>query len=370
MKMKIDRSAAVSEAPKDDLSVAVEMIKEASKSTDSTPVEFLNSSCAVLNCAASGKAKNGGWARGRIINLVGDGSSGKTLLSLELAAFVFYKMMGNRSINFPPVKKIRIVYDNTEGVMDFPIDKMYGKAFVDAVEWISSATVQAWGRNVAREVLANKPGELLLYITDSLDALTSQEGLERFEKAAEKDKEEDGTYGTEKAAYLSKSFFSNMCSMITGKDVTIVIISQIRMKIGVTFGEKYNRAGGKSLDFYTHQVCWLAEVEKLKKTFRGEERVYGIRVLAKMKRSKVSKPFREAEFIVLFDYGVDDIGSSLAYLYRPKVPQLDWDGIKYSRADLIKHIEDHNLQDELSARVERWWNEIEDNMRPNRISKY
>jgi len=363
--MKINRSIEP-----DEIREAAAKMKAAAEPIEETPVEFFHSSSVLLNLAGSGKGRKGGWARGRIINLVGDGSSGKTLLALELAAFVFHKMMGNKSHNFPVVKKIKIIFDNAEEVMDFPLEKMYGKAFVEGIEWVSSKTVQGWGRNVTREVMANKPGELLLYITDSLDALTSQEGLERFEKAAKTDKEEEGTYGTEKPAYLSKSFFNNMCSMMSGKDVTLVIISQIRMKIGVTFGEKYNRAGGKSLDFYTHQVCWLSEVEKLKKTFRGEERVYGIRVLAKFKRNKVAKPFREAELIILFDYGVDDIGSSIAYLWGPKVKAIDWNGTEYSREGMIKYIEENNCQDELAEKVEIWWNEIEDHLKPDRVKKY
>ena len=340
------------------------------KNTEHLSVEFLNSGSTMINLAGSNKGLSGGWARGRIINFVGDGSSGKTLMALELAAYVFYNMLGNKSHNFPDVKKVRIIYDNTEGVMDFPIDQMYGQDFVDGVEWISSKTVQGFGRNIAREVGGNKPGEMLLYIVDSLDALASQEGLDRFEKAAKTDKEEDGTYGTEKAAYLSKSFFCNMCSIMERKDVTVLIISQIRQKIGVTFGEKYNRAGGKALDFYTHQVCWFAEIEKIKKTFRGEDRVIGVRTIAKFKRNKVAKPFREATLLILFDYGVDDIGSNLAYLYGPKVKALEWDGEDYKRSDLIKKIEDEGLQKELAMRTEEYWLEIEEAVKPNRLKRY
>jgi recombination protein RecA len=340
------------------------------KTEEKPPVEFIHTGSTLLNLAASGKGKNGGWARGRIINLVGDGSSGKTLLALELAAYIFYKMVGNKSFNFPQVKRIKIIFDNSEEVMDFPVAQMYGQKFKDGVEWIHSETVQSWGRNVTREIMANKPGELLLYITDSLDALASQEGMERFEKAAKSDKEEDGTYGTEKAAYLSKSFFQNICSMMAGKDCTLLVISQIRQKIGVTFGEKYSRTGGKALDFYTHQVAWLAESEKLKKTFRGEERVYGIRILAKMKRNKTAKPFRESEIVVLFDYGIDDIETGLSYLFGPKAKLINWQEIEYNRQDLIKHIESNNLQDELGKKVEIAWGEIETAIKPDRQKRY
>lgn len=354
----------------DDISDAVKTVEETSTGKN-TPVEFLDSGSILINLAASGKGEKGGWARGRIVNLVGDGSSGKTLLALELAAAVFYKMKGNVSQNFPPVKKIRIIYDNAEEVMDFPIAEMYGQEFYDAVEWIHSRTVQAWGRSVGRALMANKPGELVLYITDSLDALTSEEGAERFQKAAKEDKPEEGTYATEKAAYLSKSFFANISSEMAGKDFTLVIISQVREKIGVMFGEKYYRAGGKALDFYTHQVAWLAVAEKLKRTYKGKEVVYGIRTIAKLKRNKTAKPFREAEVIILFDYGLDDIGSNLAYLYGPKKNPLKWDDEEISREELIDRMDkDKALQRELGQRVESFWQEIEDEVKPKRKGRY
>ncbi|MBU0778295.1 DNA recombination/repair protein RecA [Patescibacteria group bacterium] len=365
--MKITREGNIAKA--------IDQVKAASMPAEESPVEFIHSGSILLNLAASGKGRNGGWARGRIVNFVGDGSSGKTLLALEMTAYMFHKMPGNKSHNFPPVGKVRIIFDNSEGVMDFDLDQMYGSKkdptdFRKGVIWECSRTVEEFGRKFAREAMNHKEGTCLLYVIDSLDALSSEAGQERFEEAAKKDKAEDGTYGTEKAKYLSASFFSNICSLIKGKDITLVVISQIRMKIGISFGEKYGRTGGKALDFYTHAVPWLSEIEKLKKTFRGEDRVYGIRVLVKLKRNKVAKPFREAEIIILFDYGVDDVGSSIAYLYGPKVKTIDWDGVEYGRAELINYIEQNNLQDELAKKVEKWWNEIEDNLKPNRISKY
>jgi recombination protein RecA len=345
-------------------------IAERSLPKSPPPVEFLHSGAIILNLAASGKGLDGGWARGRIVNLVGDGSSGKTLLALELAAYCHHRMVGNVSHNFPTVKNMRIIYDNAEGVMDFPVEQMFGASFKGAVDWRRSATVEEFGRSFTRELMAHKSGDCTLYVIDSLDSLSAQAGLERFEKAAKADKEEDGSYGTEKAKYLSQSFFDNVCSKMQGKDITLLIISQIREKIGIMYGKKYGRTGGKALDFYTHQVCWLYEQEKMKRTIKGEERVYGIRVLAKMERNKTAKPFREAEITILFDYGVDDILSSLAYLYGPKVKVLEWDGIEYSRDDLVKHIEENKLHVALAIKVEKWWNEIEERLKPDRQKKY
>lgn len=347
-------------------------VKKVEEDDKSSKVEFLHSGCTTLNLALSQKGRKGGWPRGRISNVVGDGSSGKTLLALELAASTFYRMMGNVSKNFPAVKKVKIIFDNVEGVMDFPIEEMYGKQFCEAVEWARSPSIESWGRKVAREIDANKSGELLLYILDSVDALVTEDSKDRFDKAAKTDKPEDGSYGAgaEKAKYLSDSFFNNLCARMEGKDVTLFLISQIRAAIGISYGKKYRRNGGKGLDFYTHAVAWLYEQEKMKRTFRGDDRVYGIRVLARIERNKVAKPFREAEFQALFDYGLDDISSCLAYLYGPKVAKMLWDGEEYSRADLVKHIEENKLQDELADRVDTAWHEIEDAIKPNRERRY
>ena len=343
-------------------------------------VEFLHSGATVLNLAGSNKGRDGGWARGRIINFVGDGSSGKTLLALELSARCFYKIKEIISKIYPGVKRIRIRYINAEQVMDFPVREMYNlrdkdgniiDSFYENVEWVLDInTVEEMGRDLKRTIDSYKPGDFILYIVDSLDALTSEAAKKRFADAAKKDKEEDGSYNLEKAKYLSQSFFANICADMSGKDITIVFISQVRQKIGVTFGEKQTRAGGKSLDFYTHQVVWLSELEKLKRQIQGDDWVYGIRVLAKFKRNKAAKPFREAEIIILFDYGLDDVSSSLAWLYGPKVKEMMFEGQKYSRLELISHIEENRLEENLAEMVEEKWEIIDDALRPDRKAKF
>jgi recombination protein RecA len=333
-------------------------------------VEFISSNSTLLNLAVSGKGKGGGWARGHIINLVGDGSSGKTLLALEALAWAFYNITKTASALFPPVKKIYLVYTNVEAVMDFPLQKMFGPSFKKSVEWISTGTIEEFGRDYTRRVMALKEGEFLLYILDSYDALTSEKGKERFQKAAEKDKEEDASYGTEKAKYGSASFFANICDISKGKDATLIIVSQIREKINAMFGEKYYRAGGKALDFYTHQVCWLAEFQKMKKTFHSVERVYGIRIRAKVKRNKVAKPFRESDTNIVFDYGIDDISSMINFLWGPEAKKINFDGNNFDRPDFIDYIEENELEELLMEEVEKEWKLIDEKVTPVRKKRF
>lgn len=335
-----------------------------------TRVEFLATGSTLLNLAASQKGRDGGWARGRIINIVGDGSSGKTLLALEACAHAFYGVAKRPSTIYPQPKTVSIVYNNIEGVMDFPIELMYGDAFNKGVEWIQTSTCEDFGKDYQNRVRQLKPGDFLLYVVDSLDALVPEAAAKRMEKILD-DKKPDGSYGTEKAKFFSSEFFSHLCGVMAGKDATLICISQVRENIGVMFGEKYYRTGGKALDFYTHQVCWLAQVEKLKKTFRSQERVYGVKIRARFKRNKVAKPLREADFPVLFDYGIDDIGSLADYYFGPKEKEIDWVGKKMKSSELIKLLGDSpDDLGKLIDLVETDWHEIEEAIKPDRKGRF
>ena len=309
-------------------------------------VEFLHSGSHLLNLPLSGKAKGGGWARGHIINIVGDGSSGKTLLALEVCAWALYNIMSFPSKLFAKVKKVTIVYNNKEGVMDFPLEKMYGKGFESGIEWIHSETCEHFGRDFQRRVQAMEKGDFLLYIMDSMDALDSEASIKRIEKSIKSDKEEDGTFGTEKPKYFSKSFFSRLCSITRGKDATLVCISQVRQNIGAgLFEERYIRSGGKAMDFYTHQVCWLRLVKKLRKTFpSGRKKMYGTRIKATLRRSKVGKSDRDIDFDSILNHGLDDVGSVVKFLYPSDknklkiIQELEQDKDKFNEA--IQKVQD------------------------------
>jgi transcription termination factor NusB len=258
-----------------------------------------------------------------------------------------------------------------EGVMDFPIEEMYGEDFVNAIEWLSSKTCEEAGRDIQRRLMALKDGECLLYAWDSLDASVASAQLKRNEESVKKDKDEESAYGTEKAKYFSGGFFNNVCDLQQNKDATIFMISQLRENIGVSFGEKYKRTGGKALDFYTHQVPFLRVKDQIKKTFRGQERVLGVHVHAKFKRNKCAKGFREAEFPILYDYGIDNIGSMVDYLFGPKVKDIDWDDEKFKRDEFLNMIEnDEDEYEKLVEAVEKDWHEIEDAIKPDRKKRF
>jgi recombination protein RecA len=242
-------------------------------------VEFFPSGCKLLDLALGG-----GWAQRRVINIVGDKSTGKTLLCIEAAA------------NFARVHpEGRIRYRESESAfsksyaatLGMPLDRVDFGEPVDTVEDIYEE-LDYRARN------AEHPE---LFIVDSLDALSTRAELKR---AIGK-----GSYGADKAKVMSE-LFRTCNSAAAAANITTMIVSQERDKIGVLFGKKTTRSGGRALDFYASQVVWLAQIGRIKKTIAKQERVIGIRVRANLDKNKVGTPYLRADFPILFNYGIDD----------------------------------------------------------------
>jgi RecA/RadA recombinase len=332
------------------------------RTTRNVPVDFFSSGCIPINLALSGLGEKGGWARGRVLNIVGGRSAGKTAVALE-AAFAYFKTIKRiRSKIWPRVKKFNIVYNNAEGVMDFDVERMYGPEFYDKVKWIRSPNVEHFGRDYFRHVDKLLPNSSLLYILDTLDFLKSKESLVRFAEAVDKDEIEKGSYDTEKQKYLS-SFFATTSEFLdhNGKDATLMILSQVRDKIGVVFGKKQMRTGGRAFDHAIHQEAWVQEFEKMRATKLGEKKVYAIKSRIRVEKNKCAKPFREANFMILYDYGIDNINSMIDYLYGPKSKKIKFDGQSFNdRKEFIKFIEGNEYERLLAEQTEIKWQKVEE----------
>lgn len=302
--------------------------------------KFISSGSTLLDLALGG-----GFPAGKIINIVGDKSTGKTLLAIETIA-------KNR-------KKIKWFYDDSEAGFSFDTRNMYG--FDMNVSNNCSFTIEDFEKNISKQLKELKENKTLVYVLDCFDSLTSEAEIKRHEKESEK-----GSYKVEKTKILSE-FFRLTRQKIKNKNCILIIISQVRMNIGIMFGEKYTRTGGKALDHYSSQIIWLAETEKHKR----KDRVTGVTVKVKVKKNKVGLPFRECFVDILFDYGIDDISSNLCFLYDLKTPtgkmkskeKIEWiDGNKYSLRKLIKHIEENNLEEDLKKEVIKKWDDIENSV--------
>jgi len=259
---------------------------------------FFPSGCALLDCVLAG-----GWVHGRISNIIGDKSTGKTLLAIEASAN-FAKLYPKGTIH----------YNEVEAAFDRPYAQALGMP-IDRIRFSENCfTVEDVFKDMQWSIDHQPKGQPGLYILDSLDAVSDQDELDRgFGEAS---------YGMKKPKLLGE-LFRRLVQGLAGSQIHVMIISQVRDKIGVTFGRKWTRAGGHAMDHYASQIIYLAQVKSLKKTYHGVERTVGIRVKAKCEKNKAGLAFRECEFPIMFGYGIDDVVAMLEWLVEVKSENLD-----------------------------------------------
>ena len=321
----------------------------------SSKIRF-STGCDLLDMVTGGDKGVYGFPVGRFTNIVGDRSSGKSFIATEIIAASYHKY---------PKDKFRWVYDDCERGYSFDTQSMYGFDIMpqDPEEVIASTTVEEAFCHISDFADSLEEDQFGIYVLDSLDGLTSEEQnaqaddrLKAFHSGKEYDK---GSYGMGKPKYLSREFFPQLCSKIQDKNILVIIISQVRENIDMFSFEKFTRSGGKALDFYAHMVVWLATTKKIVK----KDRPVGVVVKAKVTKGKVPRPFRECFFTLLYDYGLDNIGTSIDYLYDLRTPQ----GELSSKAKAIRW---GDGQEKITvATLKKWLNE-EDLMDKYINSKY
>lgn len=320
-------------------------------------VKLIRSGCTLLDCAAT-QTTAGAWPLGRIVNIVGDKSVGKTLLAIEAAAN-FARQYPNGRIRYREAESaFDVDYAATLGL---PVDRVdFGPEGIDTV-W---ETVEDIFEDLSAAVKEDREdGVPSLYIVDSLDALSSRSEIGRDLAK--------GSYGTAKAKILSE-LFRNLVREFKAAEMCLVFISQIRDKIGVTFGAKYTRAGGRALDFYATHVILLSHISTLTRTVKGVKRAVGVRIKAKFTKNKIALPFRECEFILRFGYGVDDLVANVNWLHE--VGKLRRVGLS-KKEDIDKYIlasekltdsDYHKRIADIRKIVAEEWQEVETGFRPKR----
>lgn len=248
-----------------------------------------------------------GVPAGKIINIVGDKSSGKTFYACELIAAARHQYK----------TRLKWKFDDCESGYTFDTKHLYGFEIMPENEKDRhhSETVEDLYCNVRSFAESLGKNEIGIYVVDSLDGLTSEESDDLAEQrynAHLKGKTFDkGSYKMGKAKYLSQEFFPQLADFLQDKNVLLVIISQIRDNVEAYSHKEYTRAGGRAMDFYCHSVVFLATMKKITK----KGRAIGVITKAKTTKSKTPRPFRETMMPLLFDYGIDNIGANIDFLF-------------------------------------------------------
>lgn len=298
-----------------------------------------SSGCTLLDCVLGG-----GWAIGRVCNIVGDKSVGKSLLAIEAAANFLKEFTGGK-----------VVYVETEAAFDQAYAKNLGIP-INKIEFPNDDserpidTVEKLFNRLDEELTASEYETL--FIVDSLDALSDDAEMERGIG--------DSSFGAGKAKKLSE-LFRRLNQQMAKKKFCVLIVSQVRDAIGVMFGKKHVRSGGKALDFYASQIVWLNNMGKIVRTKANVKRAVGVKVRAKCEKNKIGLPFRECDFPIYFNYGVEDVLANLEFLESVKQTSLDGEKIDaiISRLEDMPQEEYDKVRDLSKVDVVSKWNEIE-----------
>ena len=338
-------------------------LKEPIKSKVVDPKDLVPTGSTTFNLECSGRIE-GAFKLGKLVNLIGDSSSGKSAFALTIFAECSLKKQFDG---------FRFIYDDVEAANEFDLEHLFGKKVNNRIEQeIRSRTIEDFNDNLARALEDEKP---FIYVLDSFDALTTEAAIDKDlenRKKREKGNETSGSYGDGKAKKASE-MFSQRTQDLADKNSLLIVVSQTRDNIG--FGAMFTpkvRSGGKALRFYASHEIWLACHKKEKKG----KRTFVTNVQAKITKNKLTGRHGEATFPILFDYGIDNITSCIIFM----IEEGSWTGTKkkvnskdftedMSFANLVKYIEDNNLEDKLFALCQETYDNVIDKLRPNNRKK-
>jgi recombination protein RecA len=240
----------------------------------------------------------GGVPRGRIIEIFGPESSGKTTLALHIIAEA-QKMGGI------------CAFIDAEHAMDPEYSQRLGVKIDQLL--ISQPDNGEQALDIVDSLV--RSGKIDVIVIDSVAALTPKDEIEG----------DMGAYHVGKQARLMSQALRKLTAIVAKSKTVVIFINQIRMQIGVMFGNPETTPGGKALKFYTSVRLDIRRIAQIKK---GDE-IMGGRVRVKVVKNKVAAPFKQTEFDLMYNEGISKEGEIIALGEKMGIVQKSGNSYKY-----------------------------------------
>ena len=245
----------------------------------------------------------GGYPRGRIIEMYGPESSGKTTLALHAIAEA--RKLGGIAAFVDAEHALDPVYAKNLGVN---IDDL----------WVSQPDSGEQALEITESLV--RSGAVDIIVVDSVAALTPQKEIEGDMG--------DAQMGLQ--ARLMSQALRKLTAIVGKSNCIVIFINQIRMKIGVMFGNPETTTGGQALKFYTSVRLEIRRIESI--DGKGDEEAVGNRVRVKIVKNKVAPPFRKTELDIYFGKGISKSASLLDSAVKHGI--IDKKGAWFTQGDI------------------------------------